>query len=457
MKRMKQTMTQRVFLAALLACGSAAAAPQSPQQPQSSPMPPTAVSSTTTPLPGSPATSFVFRDTPIAELFEMISRHERVNIMLGKGVTGNVAVSLYDMTPRQAIYAIAEAGGYQVVQRDNGYMIVSPGDTAGSAAVPMDRMEVRALKVLYSEPQLVADILAKHVGRGGKVTVLPSRRMVVVEDTPEGMKRIVALLREIDTQPQQIMIEAKILEITLDRNENFGIEWNKVFSGDGVNRIGTSRLVERTTPGLVFNFVNRNVDVFLNALDNKGRVRTLATPKLLTLENQEATTNIGDKLGYRVTTTINNVTSESIQFLETGVILRVTPSVDTDGRIALRVRPEVSTGSLLGGIPSKKTTEVNTQLVAENGQSILIGGLIKSSAGQRRAGVPLLGDVPVLGSLFSSSEWTGSSTETIVVITPRIVPTRAAGPDAQVIERVERNGQEIQLGVEKSAAALDRP
>jgi len=441
-----------IALGALLGAAAAAhAAHAAPQRTPAQPQPATAVSSTVAPL--NAPTSFVFRDTPIAELFEMISRHERINIMLGKGVTGNVAVSLYDMTPRQAIFAIAEAGGYQVLTRENGYMIVNPADGAAAGAPVSANMEVRALKVLYSEPQVVADILSKHVGRGGKVTVLPSRRTLVVEDTPEGMARIVALLREIDTQPQQIMIEAKILEITLDENENFGIEWNKVFSGDGINRIGTSRLVERTTPGLVFNFVNRNVDVFLNALNNKGRVRTLATPKLLTLENQEATTNIGDKLGYRVTTTINNVTSETIEFLETGVILRVTPSVDADGRIALRVRPEVSSGTLLGGIPSKKTTEVNTQLVAENGQSILIGGLIKATSGLRRTGVPLLGDVPGLGKLFSNNEQTGTSTETIVLITPRIVPTRPAGADVQEIERVEQAAGEMQ-GAFKGPAQL---
>lgn len=449
---MKQGVIQLAILAALLAVSQrAGAAPQAPGSPS---QPATAVSSTTAPLAGAP-TSFVFRDTPIAELFEMISRHERVNIMLGKGVTGNVAVSLYDMTPRQAIYAIAEAGGYQVIKRDNGYVIVNPAQAAADVVVPSGQMEVRSLKVLYSEPQLVADILAKHVGRGGKVTVLPARRMIVVEDTPEGMQRIVALLREIDTQPQQIMIEAKILEITLDDTENFGIEWNKVFSGEGASasRIGTSGLVPRGAPGLVFNLVNNNVDLYLNALSNKGRVRTLATPKLLTLENQEATTNIGDKLGYRVTTTINNVTSETIQFLETGVILRVTPSVDADGRIALRVRPEVSSGSLLGGIPSKKTTEVNTQLVADNGQAILIGGLIKSSAGQRRTGVPLLSDVPGLGKLFSNTEETGSSTETIVLITPRIVPTRAAGLDSQTVDRV--GGVEAELNAKfKGPASL---
>lgn len=410
---------------------------------------------------GTNLTSLVFRDAPIAELFEMISRRERINITLGKGVTGNVAISLYDVSARQAIYAIAEAGGYQVLERERGYLIVNPAQAAqgGGAALPSAserRLEIKALKVQYSEPQAIAEILAKHVGMGGKVTALPLRRQVIVEDSAAGIARIEALMREIDRQPRQIMIEAKILEITLDDNQQFGVDWQKVFSANGVNRFGTTGLAQRGA-GFVFNFVNDNVDLYLNALSNKGKVRTLATPKLLTLENQEASTNIGDKLGYRLTTTINNVTSETIEFLETGVILRVTSAVDTDGKIVMKVRPEVSSGSVLGGIPSKKTTEVSTQLVAEDGASILIGGLIKASAGQRRTGVPLLGDVPVLGHLFSNDEHSGSMTETVVLITPRIVPTHAAGPDVQTIERVERNGQEIQQSFVKPAAALDRP
>jgi len=446
---MTQTVMKTILLAALCAaaCGASAAgspalAPGAAPALAATPAQVTVAPPPAMPAPGSPVTSFVFRDTPIAELFEMISRHERVNIMLGKGVSGNVAVSLYDMTPRQAIYAIAQAGGYEVIVRDNNYVIVNPAQAALEAPPP-GQMKVRALKVLYSDPQVVGEILAKHVGRGGKVTLLAARRMVVVEDTPAGMQRIVALLREIDTQPQQIMIEAKILEITLDDNEQFGIDWTKVFSADGVNRIGIGGLAQRTGSGLFFNYVNRNVDVYLNALSTKGRVRTLATPKLMTLEHQEASTNIGDKLGFRLTTTINNVTSESIQFLETGVILRVTPSVDNDGRIALRVRPEVSSGSVLGGIPSKKTTEVSTQLVAEDGQSILIAGLIKTSASQRRLGVPLLADAPLIGKLFSNNEEIGSSTETIVLITPRIVPARASGEEARVVERVEHVEQDL--------------
>jgi type II secretory pathway component GspD/PulD (secretin) len=436
---------------AMLASGSAGAVqalPASTPVVRSTPAPAPPVET----APG--ATSFMFRDTPIAELFEMIARRERINITLGKGVTGNVAVSLYDMTPRDAIFAIAEAGGFQVLTRANGYLIVSPAQAATDTA-PTQAMQVRALKVQYSDPALVAEILGKYVGRGGKITVLPQRQMIVVEDTPEGMARIVALLREVDVQPRQIMIEAKILEITLDANENFGIDWTRIFSADGVNKLGTTGLAQRGVAGLVFNYVNRNVDVYLTALSNKGRVRTLATPKLLALENQEATTNIGDKLGYRLTTTINNVTSESIQFLETGVILRVTPSVDSDGKIVLRVRPEVSSGSISAGIPSKKTTEVSTQMVAEDGQAILIAGLIKTSEGRRRVGIPLLGDVPGLGKLFSNNETTGSSTETIVMITPRIVKdARTLAPEQPSLDKVQRAEQELNFGT-RAATSLE--
>ena len=395
-----------------------------------------------------PAMSLVFRDTPVTELFEMLARRDRINIVLGRGVTGNVAVNLYNTTTRQAVYAIAEAAGYSVTVRDNGYFIGEVKAPLPSAAA--GRLEVRSMRVQYSDPKQIADILARHVSPGGSVTVLEQRKMLVVEDTAAGLLRIEAVLREIDAQPRQIMIEAKILEITLDRNENFGIDWARVFSADGKNRIGTTGLAPAGTGGLAFNFVNANVEIFLNALSAKGRVRTLATPKLLTLENQEAVTNIGDKLGYRLTTTINNVTAESIQFLDTGVILRVTPSVDAAGKILLKIRPEVSSGSVSAGIPSKKTTEVVTQLVAADGQAVLIAGLIKNSSTYRRTGVPLLGDVPVLGRLFSGTEDNGTNSETIVMITPRII---AQGVDADSASRATMEQAAAALRIQAAGAA----
>jgi type II secretory pathway component GspD/PulD (secretin) len=155
------------------------------------------------------------------------------------------------------------------------------------------------------------------------------------------------------------------------------------------------------------------------------------------------------ELGYRLTTTINNVTAESIKFLETGVILRVTPSVDNNGHILMKIRPEVSTGTVSAGIPSKSTTQVDTQLVAEDGQAVLIGGLIKSGNGYRRLGVPGLADLPLVGRLFSSVEDTTTATETIVVITPRIVPLNQDTAARAMVDKV-REAEDFLSGRAKS-------
>lgn len=436
-------MKPRHLLCALLALPSLAHAQSAPA--------PAASTASAAPVAQAaiPATmSYTFSDTPISELFNMIARSARVNIMLGRGVSGTVSINLYDLTVREAIEAIAQAGGYTVSERAGGFLIEDP------RALPSDgpeALQVKALKVRYADVTKVGAILARQVGPLGAVTVLDQTRTVVIESTEAGLQRAASVLREIDRAPQQILIEAKILEITLDQTENFGVDWSRVFS-EGPDMFGATGFATRVGPRFYLNVVNKNIEAYLSALSNKGRVHTLATPRLLALEDQEATTNVGDQLGYRLTTTINNVTSESIQFLDTGVILRVTPSVDADGRILLKVRPEVSSGSVSAGVPSKKTTEVNTQLVANDGQPVLIGGLIKRSANYRRLGVPLLSDIPVIGGIFASTDDGGSATETIVVITPRIVPAGGVAID----DRTERTLHEAEQAMRTRNEVLDR-
>jgi len=377
--------------------------------------------------------SLALRDTPIQEAFDMLARGERVNIVLRKGVNGNISVNLYDVTLPQAIQSIAEAGGYAVdPSKANEYVIIDRKDLPTEGA--KSGTQVRTYKVQYSNPKFVADILQKHLSRQGKITPLIERNRLVVEDLPEYQQRIAEILREIDVEPKQILIEAKILEIALDETESFGLDWNKIFNTGNGSGIGVQGLASRGTPGLFFNIINDKVTAYLSALNTRGRVHTLSTPKLLALEHQEASVVIGEHLGYKVTTTINLVTSETVQFLETGVILRVTPSVDDSGRIMMRIHPEVSTGSISQGIPSKKSTEVSTQLLAQDGQSILIGGLIRNSNSLTRSGVPILGKLPIIGNLFANKDENVSLAETIVLITPHIIQR-----PAQDITEGERN------------------
>lgn len=377
--------------------------------------------------------SLAFQDASIAEVMDIISRRDRVNIVLGKGVSGNVSLSLYDVSVEEAVRAVAEAAGYVVEMRGGDYLILDRKEAGQDQ--PNGATVLRSFKVQYSDPKIVADILAKHMSRYGKITPLLERRVLVVEERPEFMARFEHLLREVDAAPRQILIEAKILEITLDRTESFGFDWSRIVGGSKGISFGTQGLATPTSPGLFFSVLNRNLELFLNALDTKGRVHTLSTPKLLALENQEASVIIGDRIGYKVTTTINQVTTESVQFLETGVILRVTPSVDAAGRVLMKIHPEVSSGSIAAGVPSKKSIEVTTQLLADSGQAILIGGLIKNTSSYKRNGVPVLGDLPGVGRLFSSDEDLSLSTETVVVITPQILQSAAQSLDPVQMEK----------------------
>jgi type II secretory pathway component GspD/PulD (secretin) len=400
--------------------------------------------------------SLALHDVEISEAMEMLSIKEHVNIVLSRGVEGTISVNLYDVSLRQAILSIADAAGYAVEFRNGSYFIIKREESGKYAQSGLT--ELRAFKVEYSDTNLVEQILETYLSEYGKITNLAQRRMLVVEDLPSFINRIEKILAEIDQQPKQIFIEAKILEISLRDSESFGLDWSRLFNIDGgTGAIGTRGLSNPISPGLFFDLVTPNVDIALDTLFTRGRLRTLSTPKLLALEDQEAEVVIGDRLGFRVTTTINQITSETIEFLESGVILRVLPSVDGQGRIMLTIHPEVSTGRVEDGIPNQVTTEVTTQMLVEDGQTVFIGGLIRRSLDQNREGVPILGDLPLVGRVFSNKFDSSLNTETVVMITPHIVDDHNNSINAvekaraiQIENQLEHRSSEIDSKIDKS-------
>jgi len=379
-----------------------------------------------------------FKDAPIAEAFEMLSKKERVNIILGKGISGTINACLYNVTLDEAVHALANTAGYRVKKRHRGYAILTKEEADDDHQATV----IRTFKIQYSEPDKVKEILSEHKSENGKITVLKDRDLLVVEDVPESIDRIEHLLKEIDKQPQQILIEAKILEIDLDDTETFGLDWTGMFNAaGGTLSLGLQGFASKTAKNFVAQLPDGDdINFVLNLLSEKGRVHTLSTPKLLALENQEAEVIIGDRQGYSVTTTINQVSTESIEFLASGIILKVIPSVDEQGKILMKIHPEISSGSIapLTGIPSQTTTEVTTELLADDGQPIFIAGLIKNTTNRSREGLPILGDIPVMGRLFSSTKDIVENKETIILITPHIVKNKTLAVLNAPIEKVDQ-------------------
>ena len=395
--------------------------------------------------------TLTLRSADLAEVMEMLSRRARVNILLSRDVEGTISVNLYDVDLDEAIESIATAGGYAVEKRDGNYFIVDQ-DEAGKHAGG-GPTQLRTFKVQYSSPEIILSILKNHLSNYGKITALPQRGLLVVEDKPFFLNRVARLLKEIDRKPKQILIEAKILEIGLRDGESFGLDWAKIFSYDGgEGSFGIRGLSDPGSPGLFFDLVTPNIEVFLDSLRARDRLRTLSTPKLLALEDSEAEAVIGDRLGYNVTTTIDNVTTTSVEYLESGVILKVKPSVDGQGRILMDIHPEVSTGTVSDdGIPNQTTTEVTTTMLVNSGQTVFIGGLIKRSTEETREGMPVLGDLPVIGMAFSNRAINSVNTELVVLVTPYIVDEQIREFDGRQSARVNA----VQRELDEQPAKID--
>ena len=396
------------------------------------------------------------QDSDIRDVMQLLSREQRLNIFVAEGVSGQVTVNLYEMETARAIVLIAESAGFVVEQREDSFFVIEREDAGKYYHSNM--MQVRSFKVQYASAADVESAVQDHLSNYGSIKSLENGNLVIIEDMPQFLAKVEKIIDEIDREPRQVMIEAKILEITLTDNQSYGLDWAYLFNAsDGSGSLGTQGLASPSSPGLFAQFANSNVELVLSALKARGRLRTISTPKLLAMEGLEAESVVGTNIGYRVTTTINQVTTESIEFLDSGIILRVTPSVDRSNRILLDIHPEVSQGVVSDdGIPSKSTTQVSTRMLVPNGKTVFLGGLIKHSVSNSREGITGLGDIPVIGGLFANDATSLATTEIVVLITPRIVDYLEVIPEEDQVQRVRTINEIIDAELGESAASMER-
>ena len=400
--------------------------------------------------------SMTMKDAALADVMDLISREQRVNVFVSTESVETVSFSLYDMTVPDAIHAIANAAGMAVEHYGGNYFVVDRED-AGKYA-PDALTQVKAFDLQYVSVDEIQSLLEPYLSEYGEITTFEDRNMFLVEDTPAFLRRIGALKTEVDRPPTQVLIEARILEITLTDEDSYGLDWSNAFnSNGGSGTFGTQGLGKPTSAGFFFDFADEKFAATLNALTSQGRVRTLSSPKLVATENEESSVIVGDRRGYSVVTTINQVTTESIEFLESGVILEVTPSVDDDGQIMLEIHPEVSTGSIdpITGIPSQATTEVTTRMIVPDGQTVFVGGLIKHRVDESKSGVPVIGRIPVVGRLFSNRNTTTTNTETVVLITPTVLRKVESLIDQDSLDKIDKLERDQIHEGEKLDAEMD--
>ena len=266
---------------------------------------------------------------------------------------------------------------------------------------------------------------------GVRVVADDANNSILVFATTNDYERILAVLQEVDSQPNQVLLEAVIAEVSLDDELKFGVRW--LFGEDSNN--GTfsdiaSGAVASSFPGFSYFLKANDISFTLNALSSVTDVRVLSSPSLVVLDNKTATLQVGDQVPI-VTQTARGVTAtdapivNSVQLKDTGVILSVTPRVNDSGRVILDIQQEVSSvvKTTTSGIdsPTIQQRKIKTSVVVTDGEALALGGLIQERETTGKAKVPVLGDVPIIGAAFRQKTSNVSRTELIIFIRPRVI------------------------------------
>jgi type IV pilus assembly protein PilQ len=397
------------------------------------------------------------KDMTIRDALRFLALKYQKNIVPSEKVEGGITVTnLYNVTFEEALQAILGTNKYEI---QGNFIRVFTLEEFQQDKTRFDHAVITLYYISAAEAQkLVTPLLSEagqiasttaaaldtEAGKGGDTVSV--RDQLVVSDYPERVAAVKELIDSIDVRPPQILIEVTVLEATLTEQTEFGIDFNTM-DGVAVDKVNTDGIMTDAlagavtgVTGLTVGITNDHVKVFIRALETITDATVLANPKILALNKQAGKLLIGNEDGYYSSQTLSeggNFTQQ-INFLETGTKLEFRPFICKDGYIRMEIFPEQSSGEVVSGVPSKTTTTVKTNIMVEDGKTIVIGGLFQEKTTLSRSQVPLLGDIPIVGELFKKSDDESIRTELIVLITPHIVhdPDQANGADR--LEDVKR-------------------
>ncbi len=381
-----------------------------------------------------------YRDADLASVLRSFSYSYGLNLVTSTDVKGKVTVSLKNVTIDEALEALLKANDLTFTRSGN-VVYINPASEETEEPIVNEAIKLNYLKAADAQ-----NLVRKALTAKGDIRVDEVSNMLVVADTPKAIEQVRQLLIQVDQAPQQVIVEAKIVDITSTDLHNIGVTWSTDFTPAGeqkglfkrntafqeqltstVTLPGTSSALSGSQFTLdTLTLKGLTVTASLDALIQDRKANLLASPSIAVLNNQEARIVIGEKVPFKERTQTTTGTTETTRFIDVGTTLRVTPSINSDGYITMRIHPEVSSVSaLLDAGPRITTREADTTVRIKEGETIIIAGLIKQEDNRTKSEVPGLGRLPVLKYLFGSQSKDKTRTELAVFITPSILYSQA--------------------------------
>ncbi len=380
------------------------------------------------------------KSAPMRDVLQLLAVQAGLDMVLDQDLEGEVSLSLSDVPVMVAFDAVLQSHGLDYTRE--GHVIVVrprkellPGDTAS-----------RVFALHYADAEAVAEAVKSMLSELGKVHVLrngpaskgsavgaPSRTLVI-SDTPRILARVSEVIDELDVPRRQIEIEVRFVETTVDTGHDLGLDWANAFSGAMGDSARAASILKTIAPSGGFAFGTLSVNEVSGALDflsTVGDANLLSHPRVLVSDNTQARISSGTTIPIATINRFSGAGGESqdivtFQDRDVAIELIVTPRINEDNRVTVRVHPRVEeitgwTGPANQQQPITSKREVETELTVESGETIAMGGLVKENEIETAKKTWLLGDIPIIGRLFRHSSLQRTKTNLVIFITPRVV------------------------------------
>ncbi|MGI9291720.1 MAG: type IV pilus secretin PilQ [Gammaproteobacteria bacterium] len=418
-----------------------------------------------------------FQDIDARAVLQLLADISGRNIVVSDTVSGNVTLRLQNVPWDQAMDIVLATKGLDMRENGNVIIVAPANEIASRERADFEaRKEIKTLEPLFSEFLQVnyakASDIASLLGQGGDESLLSDRGTVAIDDrtntlllkdTASNISDIRRLVTKLDIPVRQVLIESRIVVVSDDFSRDLGIRWGvSTFQQNGNNIVVSSGSAEGTDtmansifdnaqdptnpllyPGLADRFnVNLPVanpagsfamavikddwliDLELSAAEAEGNGEVISSPRVITANQKEARIEQGVEIPYQEASSSGATTT---QFKDAVLSLTVTPQITPDDRIIMDLRvTKDSVGQILsdgfgGQIPTIDTRAVETQVLVDNGQTVVLGGIYETEQADRVTKVPFLGDLPLLGALFRSTSVVSNKSELLIFVTPKIL------------------------------------
>jgi type IV pilus assembly protein PilQ len=415
---------------------------------------------------GSPF-SMEFRDADIKDVLRAIGQAANMNMIVSDTVSGQVSMSLKDVNIWDALEAILRTKGLTYVREGKIVRILAVSDARD------EDLETRVFALSYANGKETLPIIEKIKSEKAKVSVDNRTNSIVVKDLSLNIDRMERLLKNIDIRVPQVLIEAKIVEVSINYARQLGVQWGGQYTGGNttvsggvtgvssnttsgsassstIPAIGSSTFYPQTgdigrtgnafvvnlpaaaaTSALGLSFTRLlggklALDLQLSAMQTTGNGRILSSPKVLTMNNKEAKISSGTDIPIQIvsSTAVSSVNTLGVQIISATLSLSAIPTITYDDRIVMVIKVEKAEPDFsreVNGIPTITKRNAEAQLIVNNGETIVLGGILVKNEADSESSVPLLSKIPILGWLFKTKSKLETQDELMIFITPNIV------------------------------------